>query len=120
MLDELNLLKTKFVEECEKIGSSVDLDQIQIKYLGRKGFISSYFKQLKNVSSDERPLVGQRLNELKKHIETELEELGKKFIKAVEKEKTQDVTLPGFKRFVGKKHPLNKILDEIKSIFRFM
>jgi len=120
ILDEIDSLKNQFNKEFDKIRNIIDLNQIRINYLGRKGFVSSYFRRLGEFSAEKRPLIGNELNELKRHIEDKLKEVNKRLIQVEKTEKRYDITLPGFKRFIGKKHPLTMIMEEIKSIFSFM
>ncbi len=120
ILDEINSLKNQFNKEFDKIINISDLNQIRVNYLGRKGFVSSYFRRLGEFSVEKRPLIGNELNELKKYIEEKLKEVNKRLIQIEKTEKRYDITLPGFKRFIGKKHPLTMIMEEIKSIFSFM
>jgi len=120
ILDEINSLKNQFNKEFDGIRNISDLNQIRVNYLGRKGFVSSYFKRLGEFSAEKRPLIGNELNELKRYIEDKLKEVNKRLIQVEKTEKGHDITLPGFKRFIGKKHPLTMIMEEIKAIFSFM
>jgi len=121
ILEEIKSLRTEFEKESENVGSSGELEQVRIRYLGRKGYISSLFKRMKDVSADEKPIIGSNLNELKKYVESGIEEIGRKFEMGAERKiKKKDISLPGYRRFVGKKHPLTKTLEEIKLIFSRM
>ena len=87
-----------------------------MQYMSRKGEIAQIFDRLKDVPAEERPLIGKNLNELKNYISSELDKL----LGQLNKDSSQvrlDLTLPGRRPFVGRKHPLTKTLDEIKSIF---
>lgn len=120
ILDKINSLKSQFNKEFDRIKNIRDLNQIRVNYLGRKGFVSSYFRGLGEFSAEKRPVIGNELNELKRYIEDKLKEVKKRLIQVEKTEERYDITLPGFKRFIAKKHPLTMIMEEIKSIFSFM
>ena len=97
------------------------LDELRVKYLGKKGELTSILKQMGSLSPEERPAMGQLANSVRADIEAALadrtarvkEELEKRIIEA----ETIDVTLPGKRQPVGKLHPLTKVMDEIEEIF---
>jgi len=117
-------LKTKIRKIEEEVGSEIKnvslpehLEEIRIKYLGRKGVLTSLLKQVSALSNDEKPVFGKLLNDLKNNINTKISE---KFadIKSAKKTKIKlDITLPGNKPVIGHKHPLTLITQEIKEIF---
>ncbi len=100
------------------------LESLRVKYLGKKGEVTSLLKGMKDVPKEERPAVGKLVNDLRVDIEGLLETQKKKAAeKALEKQlasETLDVTLPGVQSSLGKKHPLNRVLDEITGIFMGM
>jgi len=116
MLDKINLVKNHFREDITSVKSLSDLEKVRLKYLSRKGIVADLFLDLKNVTSTERPSAGKLLNEIKKFITMELENLQSGWSKKDGKD-TLDLTLPGRRPFVGRKHPLTKTLEEIKAIF---
>ena len=85
IFDEIISLKSEFNKESENIKNINDINKIRVKYLGRKGAISSYFRMLGEFSVEKRALVGKKLNELKKYIENKLEEINKSFIEVKKK-----------------------------------
>ena len=97
------------------------LEQIRVKYLGRKGIITSLLKSLKDFPEESRPVLGQISNQLKKEVEEFLlkrtEEL--KVLKMVSKEREPsfDYTLPGRKGWGGKLHPVTQVNERIIQIF---
>ncbi len=97
------------------------LETLRVKYLGKKGEVTSLLKGMKDVPKEERPAVGKLVNDLREDIEGLLESQKKKAAeKALEKQlaaESLDVTLPGMQTELGKKHPLNRVLDEITSVF---
>lgn len=108
----------------EELAHSQDLkalDAVRVKYLGKKGELTAILKQMGKLSAEERPVVGQLANQVRADIEEKLEEtklnLESKMLDLRLACETLDVTLPGNKQEIGKKHPLTIVLDEIKEIF---
>lgn len=97
------------------------IEELRIKYLGKKGELTAILKQMGKLSAEERPVIGQLANEIRADIEKEIAEKTAE-IKEKELEKklldeTLDVTMPGKEIAIGHKHPLSIVLDEIKEIF---
>jgi phenylalanyl-tRNA synthetase alpha chain len=116
MLDLIEKLKEKFKSDLSQIKSLPELDKLKIQYMGRKGEIADLFDRMKDLAPDERPQIGKNLNELKSYLNSETENLLSRMQKKSTNSKL-DLSLPGRKPFVGRKHPLTKTLDEMKSIF---
>lgn len=97
------------------------LEDIRIKFLGKKGEVTTILKDMKNLSAEERPLVGKVANEVRTSIEELLEAVkeDKKRLEIEAKLKSEaiDVTMPSKKTLRGHKHPINTALDEVKEIF---
>lgn len=119
---------SKIVEEAiESIESSEQLDKlndIKVAYLGKKGELTSVLKGMKDVLPEDRPKVGQMVNDARNMIEEKLEARKKAFEKRIREEKiareTIDVTLPGKKPVMGHKHPNTIALDDVERIFTGM
>ncbi len=116
MLDRIKDLKEKFKADIGRVKTLPEVENIRIKYLSRKGEVAELFASLKDVNATDRPQIGKVLNELKSHLNLELENLMSSRQRESDK-KALDLTLPGRKPFTGRKHPLSKTLDEIKAIF---
>ncbi len=101
--------------------SKQELENIRVKYLGKKGELTAVLKQMGKLTPEERPVMGQLANEVRSSIEALIEATDEKIKKAeLEKklrEEKLDVTMPGKKSELGHKHPLNIVLDEVKDIF---
>jgi len=114
-------LKQTFLEELKSVKNLADLSNIKVKYLGKKGIITSELKSLSKVPAEERPSHGKRINEIKQFIETELDlqesRLKQEELKRQLLSESIDITLNG--KFIpfGKEHPINKVLSEITDIF---
>ena len=105
----------------ELAGTKQELENIRVKYLGKKGELTAVLKQMGKLTPEERPVMGQLANEVRAAIESLIEATDEKIkkeelIKKLKEEKI-DVTMPGKKSALGHKHPLNIVLDEVKDIF---
>ena len=98
--------------------------KVRTQFLGRKGSISLLVKQLGTLSKEERPLAGQLINRIKNKLEQDIDQqliLINKLEKNKEIEgETLDITLPGRRLAVGKKHPVTQVTDETTAIFTVM
>lgn len=117
-------LKKILDEAMAQIDSSDRLDrlnEIKVSFLGKKGELTSVLKAMKDVAPEDRPKVGQLVNEARKTIEERLDEKREIFEKAILDEKlkseTIDVTLPGKKLAMGHSHPNTITLEEVEDIF---
>jgi phenylalanyl-tRNA synthetase alpha chain len=106
-----------YKEEIEKATSEVILENLRIKYLGRKGIINKLFEEIKTLPKEKRREKGQKINEIKKEIET-LIDRKKKELKKIKKEEFFDSTLPGKSYPKGSLHPLTYVIEEIVNIFQ--
>lgn len=100
------------------------LEEIRVKYLGKKGEITAILKQMGKLSAEERPKMGQLANKVRADIEEALVQ-AQASIKAKMREQslkseTLDVTLPGKKKALGQLHPLNIVMSEIEEVFMGM
>lgn len=109
-----------FQTELNQVKSTKELEDLRVKYLGKKGPVQDLMKNLKDLTPEERPAFGQAVNDLKTTISTTLEELTHRLI--LEEEKVQlekeriDVTEPGRKGYIGSKHILTAFMDEILEV----
>jgi len=98
-----------------------ELDAARVKYLGKKGELTAILKGMGKLTPEERKEVGQAANEARTVIENALNikfaELKEAELNAKLEEEVLDVTMPGSSSDIGKRHPLNIVVDEIKEIF---
>lgn len=124
MDEAIKKIKEEFNSEIERATSSTDIDQLKTKFLGKKGPVQQLMKSLKDVSHEERPLVGKLINDLKVELSDRclhtFEDLLHKEEKAKLESQSVDVTLPGRRSSTGRAHPITQALDEILSIFKEM
>ena len=117
MLDKIQQIKDKFESEINKVKDQSQLEELRIKFLGRKGAISSTFAMLVDVPKEIKPQFGQGLNQLKKFAENKYETLKSQLERPASGDQKLDLSLPGRKQGTGGKHPLLAVADEIKGIF---
>ena len=117
--DQIQKVRSEFRSDLENLSSENGVvDQIRIKYLGRKGLVASLFVQMGKVDSDERPQMGKVLNELKSEITLEIDDFSSAGPEGARTDVSAiDFTLPGDPINVGSIHPLTQVMEEIKSIF---
>ncbi len=121
MRDTLQKLKETAWREIAEAGDTKQLDQIRVKYLGKKGELTSLLRSMGSLSPEERPVVGKMVNELREELENLLKERHAS-LEAMELERRLkaekiDITLPGRRPARGRRHPLTQVLDEIKGFF---
>lgn len=113
-------LKQAFQQELKSAQKSAELEQLRIKYLGRKSPIQALMQDLRSCTPEERPEMGKLINTLKQDVSNELtthfEALEAKELNLRLAEERVDVTLPGRKKILGRKHPLSQMLDEVIEI----
>ena len=120
MKEQLEAIAKKAFEELAQSQDLKALDAVRVKYLGKKGELTAILKQMGKLSAEERPVIGQLANQVRGDIEEKLEqtksELENKMLDLRLATETLDVTLPGKKNVIGKRHPLTVVLDELKEI----
>lgn len=124
MREQLYLLKEKAEKELLQCHVLDDLNEIRVKYMGKKGELTRILRGMGKLLPEERPLVGQLANEIRDNLETKIVELTEK-MKRKEMEKSLfaeniDVTLPAIRPELGRQHPLSLVIEEIEEIFMGM
>ncbi|WP_346354906.1 phenylalanine--tRNA ligase subunit alpha [Azotosporobacter soli] len=124
MEQELILLQQEAQQEIESAATVAALNETRIKYLGKKGQLTTVMKGMGKLSSEERPRIGQVVNEVRNNLEELMEkkgaQLGKAELEAKLATEKIDVTLPGRTIELGHVHPLTLTLDLVKGIFKNM
>ncbi len=118
---DINDIKKSFVDDLNSAGTSADLQRLRVKYLGKKGLITSQLKLLSTVPPEEKPVFGKLLNEIRSFIESEIDAKDL-HIKDLERGRiiasgAIDVTLPGKYTLPGRPHPISAVLREMIDIF---
>ena len=121
MKEQLNQIKQSALNALQNISSQAELEAFRVNFLGKKGKLTDILRGMGGLSAEERPIIGQLANEVRSFIECEIDLLSVRLEKTeLEKKLSEekiDVTMPGIKRAIGKKHPLTTVLDELKDIF---
>ena len=121
MKDQLEKIKAEALAKIEASDALEKLNEIRVAYLGKKGELTSVLKNMKNVAPEERPKVGQMVNDARALIEEKLEatrqDLARKAREEQMKREVIDVTLPAKKNKVGHSHPNTVALKEVERIF---
>ena len=124
MKAQLEAIEKQAFAELESAQDLKALDAVRVKYLGKKGELTAILKQMGKLSAEERPVIGQLANQIRAQIEEKLEEtkteLEDKMLDQRLATETLDVTMPGKRSVLGKKHPISIVLDELKEIFMGM
>lgn len=116
-LSEIADIEHQFEQEASQVIEEKELQELRIKYLGRKGIITELFTRIKDIPTEKRPEYGARVNALKDKISQSIEQLAMSIKAKVETRTFVDLTLPGVSRFSGGLHPLTQLLDRIVTIF---
>ena len=121
MKERLEQIKNCALEAIQSASGMDELNEVKVRYLGKKGELSQLLKGMKNVEASERPVIGQMVNDTRNEIESCFEEmqsaLESALLDAKVKAETIDVTLPGKTKDLGHEHPCNLILKEVEDIF---
>ena len=121
MQEKLNKIKAAAVNAIESAKSTAKIDEVRVKYLGKKGELTTILKSMANLSKEEKTVDGKLVNDAKKDNEQKLEEVLSEIKEKEKNEKLKneviDVTLPGKKNINGNRHPLELTIERIKDIF---
>nr|WP_281168576.1 phenylalanine--tRNA ligase subunit alpha [Thermodesulfobacterium hveragerdense] len=118
VIEELEQLKQEALKNVETLSTLEELNAFRLKYLGKKGVLTSYLKRLKDLSLEEKKQVGTILNELKDQLEALLVKKEQEILFNQEDVLTGlDLTLPGRRPVVGGLHPLTQVIQEICEVF---
>lgn len=124
MKQKLEEIRISAKAELEKAADAKAVDELRIRFLGKKGELTSILKQMGSLSAEERPKMGQLANEVRADIENaiaaSLDEMNKKAQEIRLKKETLDISISGKQREVGALHPLNAVLNDLIDIFRSM
>ena len=121
MKEKLEQIKAQALEDIKNAASGDALEQIKVRFLGKKGELTSILKMMGGLSPEERPKMGQLANEVRGALESALENaksaVKEKELAARLKLEKIDVTIDGTQRPVGKLHPLSSTLEKLEEIF---
>jgi phenylalanyl-tRNA synthetase alpha chain len=120
LVDDLTALEAEALEAVESAGTSADLEDVRISYLGRKdGRLSGILRRLGDLSPEERPPVGAAANRIKDRVQAAIDAKAARLEGPGPASATvDDLTLPARVGWTGGKHPITQVIDEIVEIFR--
>jgi phenylalanyl-tRNA synthetase alpha chain len=120
-VEDILSLKDAFLEEIRSISSLAAVQQLKVKYLGKKGLVTTKLKTLSSIPAESRPAYGKAVNEVKLFIDEEIirkesllrqQDIEERILAEV-----IDITMPGKFTPFGREHPINKVISEITDIF---
>lgn len=121
MKEKLESIKNSALEELKSVVSRTDLENIRVKYLGKKGELTQILRGMGALSNEERPIVGKVANEVREALEAFIEKTAEEIKNKEKTAKLQseiiDISMPGKKQNLGKRHPLDVTLETMKDIF---
>ena len=121
MEEQIKKIVDEAIGKIEEVKDSAVLNDLRVKYLGKKGEFTAVLRGMKDLAEEQRPIIGEKVNKFKAKLEELISEKEKEFedaklSKKLEEEKV-DVTLPANKIKRGSKHPLNRVIEEIEDLF---
>ena len=124
MKEKLEALRRQALEELEKLNLPKDLEDFRVRVMGKKGPLTELLRGMGSLPAEERPKMGQLVNELRSTLETALKERETAVQATLKeqrmKEERLDITMPGKKAETGGLHPLNIVLADLIDIFQSM
>jgi len=121
MKEKLEQISKETIAKIEELGSMQELQDLRVKVLGKKGELTEILRGMKDLSPEERPVVGAIVNVVRDEIESALskaeEVLAKKELEKKLEEEKIDITLPSSKITRGSKHPINRTIEQIQDLF---
>lgn len=121
MKERLEALKHEAMAQLNEVADAAQLNDLRVKYLGKKGALTEILRGMGSLSAEERPVIGQVANEVRTAIETLVEEKIQHFQRLETEQRLAaekiDVTLPGRPLKQGSVHPLNQVIQDIEDIF---
>ena len=121
MQEELKRIEADALAELQAVTNSADLEELRIKYFGRKGLLSTVMRGMGALSDADRPVIGKLANVVRQNLTRAFEEVGESLNQQNREKQLSaeaiDITLPGRRPQLGKKHPITQTIDRIQQIF---
>lgn len=121
MKEQISKIQKEALENVENSKDLKELNDIRVKYLGKKGELTLLLRQMGSLSAEERPVMGAAVNTAKQEVEEKIQEKEEALRKLEMAEKLEkeeiDITLPSQKITRGSKHPLNRVIEEVEDLF---
>ncbi|MBQ4338662.1 MAG: phenylalanine--tRNA ligase subunit alpha [Clostridia bacterium] len=124
MIEKTANLSNLFKEKAAAAASSAELEQLRIEFLGKKGYVAELMNDLRNIPNEQKKEAGQLINEVKKFIESEIQNRNREILKAeelrlVEQAESYDESMP-VDINSGSYHPITLVQREVEEIFKTM
>ena len=124
MREQLSKIREEALVAVKAATALSEIEELRVKFLGKKGEVSSILKQLGGLSAEERPVIGQLANEVRADIDAAISDAKKRLEADALNEKLAaeklDITMPGKKSEIGGLHPINTVLNDMIDIFQSM
>ena len=121
--EKLEAILSEAMEKIEASDAPEKLNEARINFLGKKGQLTAVLKSMKDVAPEDRPKVGQMVNDVRAKIESKLENVKTQLERELRAKKLEaeviDVTLPAKKNLIGHRHPNTIALEEVERIYRY-
>jgi len=121
MKQQLENIRQQALASLDAAATPAELEELRVKWLGKKGELTAVLKMMGKLSAEERPVMGQMANSVRAEIEAKLDEakasIGAKVLEAKLAAEAIDVTIPGEEVNLGHQHPMNMVLQQVKDIF---
>ena len=121
MEEKIKEIEQKSIKEISEAKNVKELNDLRVKYLGKKGELTTILRGMGELSPEERPQIGSLVNVVKANLENIIQENEAKYqeeeLNRKLKEETIDITLPSTKIKRGSKHPVNRVIEEIEDLF---
>ena len=121
MQKQLNQIETEALESLENVENLANLESLRVKYFGRKGAFTALMRGMGNLSEEERPIIGKLANTVRTRLTVAFDRLSETLTQQERQQKLAlekiDITLPGRRPKIGKKHPVTQSLERIQEIF---
>ena len=124
MKEKLEQIKAAAQKAIAEAVDEKGIDDIRVRFLGKKGELTAILKQMGGLSPEERPIIGQLANKIRAELEENIESASKDFKEKADelklKAETIDITMPAEPAVTGKLHPLNTVLNDLIDLFQSM
>ena len=121
MKEQILLIKDNVMQKIKEVLNKKELEDIRLKYLGKKGELTSLLRGLGGLKPEERPAIGELVNQVRDEIEKQIQKLEKNFKKEelIEKIDSEniDVTMPSKKTPLGSLHPITQVINDVEEVF---
>lgn len=124
MREELLQLKSKYIEDIDSGQSLKELEILRVEIFGKKGALTKVLRGMGKLSKEERPIIGKLANEVREELENvfnnRLEEIKKEALEKKIQEETIDITVKKDRIEMGRRHPLNRTMEDLEDLFQTM